>query len=266
MFTFLRPACKWSAYAIVGAIGLTACSHSSTLQDTAAADSSAAAELAAPAAAAMPSPPPAELAEMPSSRHAYRSSYTIPGIGAPWDMESGTDATIEATTSPGVFKFSGRTEFLVNGKSNNWGFGARHTVKGKVIITNYTIISDDNNPLVFTIVDKKGYVYQQGRGMVITPTNEKVFLDSPGHAPVTAQNSASQTQPAAKPKAVPGSNTCAATDDRGNCYRLGAETIGPDGEKCTGMVDQQHPPQSGDTMIMMCTKNGVQSAKVVRVK
>jgi hypothetical protein len=259
------PNCVRSVHGIICAIALAACSHGGTLQD-AATDSPTAPEPAAPALAPPPSPAPAELAEMPSSRRAYRSSYTIPGIGTPWDMESGTDATIEATADPRVFKFTGRTEFLVNGQSNNWGPGARHTVKGKVIIKDYTIISDNNDPLVFTIVDKKGYVYQRGRGMVITPANEKVFLDSAGQVSPTAQNSSGQVKPAAKNKEGPGSNDCAATDDRGHCYRLGAETIGPDGEKCTPMVDPQNPPRSGGTMLMMCNKNGVQSAKVVRVK
>jgi hypothetical protein len=265
---------KRSAYAVICAIGLAACSHGGIQQDAGAASLSSS-EPAAAQSAALPSPPPPpELAEMPSSRRAYRSSYTIPGIGAPWEMESGTDATIEATTDPRVLKFSGKTEFLVNGKSNNWGAGARHTVKGKVIITDYTIISDNDDPLVFTIVDKKGYVYQRGRGMVITPNNEKIFLDSGGKAPVTAQNASSPStaknpaigvQSTAKNKGSPATNDCAATDDRGHCYRLGSETIGPDGEKCTPMMDQQNPPKSGGTVIMLCNKNGVQSAKVVRV-
>jgi hypothetical protein len=264
-----------SAYALIGAIGLAACSHGGTLQDAAATETLTASEPTAPAAAALPSPPPAELAEMPSSRRAYRSSYTIPGIGAPWNVESGTDATIEATTDPRIFKFSGKTEFLTNGTSNNWGPGARHTVKGKVIIKDYTIVSDNNDPLVFTIVDKKGYVYQRGRGMVITPTNEKVFLDSGGRStaaaqiassPSPAKNAATRAPPAAKNRPGPGSNDCAATDDRGQCYRLRGETVGPGGEKCTPVMDQQHPPESGGTMIMMCAKDGVQSAKIVRVK
>lgn len=266
----------WSAGVLFCAIGLAACSHGNTLQDAAATESLNPAEPTAPAAAALPPPPPAELAEMPSSPRAYRSSYTIPGIGAPWDVASGTDATIEATADPRIFKFSGKTEFLVNGKSNNWGPGARHTVKGKVIIKDYTIISDDDKPLVFTIVDKKGYVYQRGRGMVITPTNEKVFLDSAGRSPAAVQNASSpstaknsataQTPPGARNRGSPGSNDCAATDDRGQCYRLRGETIAPDGEKCSPVMDQQHPPESGGTMIMLCDKNGAQSAKVVRVK
>ena len=57
------------------------------------------------------------------------------------------------------------------------GVGARHVVKGKLTMKGYTIISDPQYPLIFRLVRGEGYVYEQGRGIVITPSNKRVELD-----------------------------------------------------------------------------------------
>ena len=62
--------------------------------------------------------------------------------------------------------------------SNNWGVGARHTINGKINIKGYTLISDPDDALVF-VMTSKGYAYQKGRGIVMLPTSERVFLGRP---------------------------------------------------------------------------------------
>jgi len=123
---------------------------------------------------------PQELAQMPQSSEAYKSHYAIAEVVPTYITMDGTsvDATIEATSVPGRFLFTGRMEWMIDGRSLNWEVGARHTVKGKIMIMGYTIVSDPNNRLVFQLVRGKGYVYEKGRGMVITPSGERVFLQS----------------------------------------------------------------------------------------
>jgi tetratricopeptide (TPR) repeat protein len=130
-----------------------------------------------------PTPPPRELAELPQDPTAYRSNYVIAEI-MPTEVTKGdnvdgkVDASIEATSVPGTFLFNGLTAWTIEGRSLNWEAGARHTIKGKITIMGYTIVSDPSSPLVFRTVSGKGYVYEKGRGVVITPLNEHVFLQS----------------------------------------------------------------------------------------
>jgi Tol biopolymer transport system component len=122
-----------------------------------------------------------DLAEMPQAPEAYQSEFVIAEFKSmiPPLSSTKTDVTIEATHSPGVFKTSGKQEFDIStGQLMTWYAGARHTIKGKVTIEGYTFVSDPNNPLVFSVYGQRGYVYEKGRGVVITPSNEHVFLQT----------------------------------------------------------------------------------------
>jgi hypothetical protein len=126
-------------------------------------------------------PPPMELAEMPQAPEAYRSEYSIPEFTKIVDHiieETSTDVTLEATGRPGVVLTTGRVEMSLEGQPRTWCSGARHTIKGKLTIQGYTFVSDPNNPLVFRLWADRGYVYEKGRGMVITPSNGRAFLQS----------------------------------------------------------------------------------------
>ncbi len=122
---------------------------------------------------------PPEILAMPQEPGAYRHRYEMREIAVTnlIQEQSDTDALIEATCDPRVFKFTGKTEWI-EGRSINWEKGARHTVKGKIDIAEYTIISDPKDPLVFRLVLGKGYVYEKGRGIVITPFGERIFLSA----------------------------------------------------------------------------------------
>jgi len=58
-----------------------------------------------------------------------------------------------------------------------WHEGARHTLKGTIRIQGYTFVSDATDPLVFRMASK-AYVYERGRGTVITPKGERIVLGS----------------------------------------------------------------------------------------
>jgi len=48
--------------------------------------------------------------------------------------------------------------------------GATHTIRGTVeLLSGWIFVSDPQNPMVFSLVRGHGYVYQSGRGSVITP-------------------------------------------------------------------------------------------------
>jgi ankyrin repeat protein len=127
-----------------------------------------------------------ELGDMPDAPAAYRYNFSIPEL-QPTELTSETFATIEATAKPGIVLLGGigdrvPVNGVVPGKggivSNNWGVGARHVVKGKITLLRYTLISDPQNPLIFHLARGAGYVYEQGRGVVITPSKERVLLDN----------------------------------------------------------------------------------------
>jgi len=75
--------------------------------------------------------------------------------------------------------FSGDTEILLDGRSNNWAPGARHTICGVLHARDYLIASDPSAPLVFRIDATGAYVYQSGRGVVVTPDKTAVYLGAP---------------------------------------------------------------------------------------
>jgi hypothetical protein len=91
-------------------------------------------------------------------------------------LASNADITIEAI-GPGssYVMTSGRLAYLPNGQSLAWCSGARHTIKGRLETGGYTFISDPTDPLVFRLSDR-GYVYERGKGTVLTPSNENVLL------------------------------------------------------------------------------------------
>jgi len=137
---------------------------------------------------------------------ATRSEYVIPefanGFG---DVDSSTDAMISMTDKPGVYRFAGKTDVIlpsltadalvnnsgktinINAEPNNWGPGARHTMKGKIVIAGHVFLSSAEDPLVFKAVRNRGYVYERGKGTVITPRGGKIHLASarPGSAQQT---------------------------------------------------------------------------------
>ena len=55
--------------------------------------------------------------------------------------------------------------------------GARHTIIGKVEMGGYIFQSSDDDPLVFKVDYKKGYVYQSGTGTVTKQNGELINLD-----------------------------------------------------------------------------------------
>jgi hypothetical protein len=63
-------------------------------------------------------------------------------------------------------------------KDLTWASGARHTIKGKLVLKGFELISDPSDPLVFHLWADKGYVYEKGRGMIIKPTGERIYLRS----------------------------------------------------------------------------------------
>ena len=44
-------------------------------------------------------------------------------------------------------------------KDMTWCPGARHTLRGKIVLHGYIFISNSENPLVFRVVQNRGYVY-----------------------------------------------------------------------------------------------------------
>lgn len=62
-------------------------------------------------------------------------------------------------------------------QSMTWCPGARHIILGKLQIAGYKLVSDWFAPLIFR-VDRNGYVYERGRGIVITSSNERILLQS----------------------------------------------------------------------------------------
>jgi hypothetical protein len=85
--------------------------------------------------------------------------------------------TVEQIPGSQLIRTSGKLEFTLDGTQLTWAIGARHTLKGKLIISSYTFVSDPGDPLVFDI-SHDGYVYEKGRGMIITPTGERIYLQT----------------------------------------------------------------------------------------
>jgi len=144
----------------------------------------------------------------------YRSQYVIPEFKEIMgSFFTQTDVTLEATDNPNVVKTSGRHEWIVPGfdleallndpnakrwtdeegvehiepvepaasrpakiEDSTWNPGARHTLKGTNRIMGFTFMSDASDPLVFRMVQNEGYVYERGRGTVISPKGQRVVL------------------------------------------------------------------------------------------
>ena len=62
-------------------------------------------------------------------------------------------------------------------KSMTWNPGSKHTLVGAVNINGYKFLSDPQDPLVFQMILQKGYVYQAGNGIVVTPKWEVLKPD-----------------------------------------------------------------------------------------
>jgi Skp family chaperone for outer membrane proteins len=139
----------------------------------------------------------------------FLSQYAIPEIQAVGSTMTETDVILEATDNPNVFttstrndggrmeillpnldlntltqgtgtkkkKDEGKTATTVQIEDMTWHEGARHTLKGTLKIQGYTFVSDATDPLVFRVTSK-AYVYERGRGTVVTPRGEKVVLGS----------------------------------------------------------------------------------------
>lgn len=106
---------------------------------------------------------------------------------------SQTDATISMVDDRGTVLFSGKTETVLEGnqlKQNNWSPGARHTIKGRLVLLGYTFDSSATDPLVFRVVRGRGYVYEKGRGSVLTPSGQRVLLQGGSESPNTLADSA----------------------------------------------------------------------------
>ena len=129
----------------------------------------------------------------------YQSEYIISDfkeiMGSTYTQ---MDVTLEATDDPRVVSVEGKLEYEMpqldfkNAKKDEkgvlhpelkgpmklktWCPGARHTIKGTLQVHGYTFISDQNDPLVFRLVAGQGYVYEKGKGTVITLSKKRVFL------------------------------------------------------------------------------------------
>ena len=121
-----------------------------------------------------------------------KTAYEIPAFKSLMStVNSHMDVTLEQGKG-GSINITGELEFLgpsaedlikggtvtLKPKLNEWGPGARHTLKGKLEIQSYKFISDRDNPLVFRVVQNRGYVYESGQGTVTTPAGEKILLRS----------------------------------------------------------------------------------------
>ena len=119
------------------------------------------------------------------------SSLEIPDIQGAMAGNPTTHARLQLKAVPGtpdVYEFKGQMEFVVTGldpnkpgtpqnvgmKNTAWFAGAEHTIVGTVRIQGWTFRSDKQAPLVFQLVQDKGYVYQRGRGTVVSP-QQQVF-------------------------------------------------------------------------------------------
>ena len=57
-----------------------------------------------------------------------------------------------------------------------WNPGAEHTLLGTLTIRGFTFFSDAEAPLVFKMVRARGYVYQRGKGIIVTPVDRIIRL------------------------------------------------------------------------------------------
>lgn len=134
----------------------------------------------------------------------HRSQYVIPKFKEIMgSIISDVDVTLEATEDPNVLKTSGRQEFALDALDLNatkpariqdltWNPGARHTLKGTLRIGGYTFVSNAADPLVFRMVLDQGYVYQRGRGSIVTPTGEEVVLGQDSSRPAAGLRSVTE--------------------------------------------------------------------------
>jgi len=67
-------------------------------------------------------------------------------------------------------------------KNLAWNPGAEHTIRCTMSVQGYTLFSaltglcDPTDPLVFKLVPDQGYVYQRGKGFVVTPAGDIASL------------------------------------------------------------------------------------------
>lgn len=84
-----------------------------------------------------------------------------------------------------VLKVHGHVEYdlsLTTGRATNmmWHPGAEHTLLCTLTLQEHVFVSDPDDPLVFRVVPEQGYVFKQGRELVIAPDVELIGLGLQG--------------------------------------------------------------------------------------
>lgn len=121
-----------------------------------------------------------------------QDSYTIPEFQALMEanpIPSKVRVTLRGVPGQiGRYEIEGNLEYSLDPttrqtRSLTWSPGAQHTLLGALDIRGYKFLSDHRDHLVFRMEWQKGYVYQQGNGIVITPAGNLIRLARQGPGP-----------------------------------------------------------------------------------
>lgn len=119
----------------------------------------------------------ASLKETPLSIHPAQYAIADFTKVVEGSMSTQMDVSLQEAAGTGALSVNGHLEFdPAAGKLMTWYSGARHTLIGNLKILGYSFYSDPADPLVFQVSRESGYVYEKGRGVVLTPDMEEVDL------------------------------------------------------------------------------------------